>query len=589
MKNKLPKIICLLLAITLSFCVTGCNKKGSTKKPKKSASKSNSSVWNSAYSNEPIIDDEDEIVEPEEDEEDDAVTYEVLPVQNGSTPINSNFGGFGGVHMSFAYMPDGSGANRLPMEQWQAQMEYDRIAGSMRVGRIRTLYGPGMVWNYQQQKFEWDPEKNAALKGFYKGVEEWQKRGVEVVFSPVWALSHLLANRGDWKNTNPKTVDYTTFVGCGITEGDDYEKTLKNFRKFVCDTVLNFKANGIHNAKYLTAFTECNLSYQYISAPEGTAPLPEDATARQKRHYDILCEKYAEAVKALDAGLRDSGLRSSYKIVGPCDNFARDFEYTDPEQYSILTKYTLENLSDYVDIIGTHQYSYGNDYSESLFYENIETTLGKTVQMAKAKGKEIWLDEYNASLNGDIKFAQRLITQDNPIRGIAQAATHLGALNSGFDHAILWALSDVQWPNTRDTIEFQSGLQAGGLLRSPLVSTVPYKPWYAISLITRYTGAGTVYQVEQGTDLYISCVKRNDGHYTVIMVNYSVDDVPVQVQFEKGLGRKTFYRHTYNSGDVVATTQAKIIGVSRIVKNVSRNIHDTLPGYSVTVYTTDPS
>ena len=73
------------------------------------------------------------------------------------------------------------------------------------------------------------------------------------------------------------------------------------------------------------------------------------------------------------------------------------------------------------------------------------------------------------------------------------------------------------------------------------------------------------------------------------MVNYSVDDVPVQVQFEKGLGRKTFYRHTYNSGDVVATTQAKIIGVSRIVKNVSRNIHDTLPGYSVTVYTTDPS
>ena len=34
MKNKLPKIICLLLAITLSFCVTGCNKKGSTKAKK---------------------------------------------------------------------------------------------------------------------------------------------------------------------------------------------------------------------------------------------------------------------------------------------------------------------------------------------------------------------------------------------------------------------------------------------------------------------------------------------------------------------------------------------------------------------------
>ena len=589
--NKTAKqLLCLLLALALALTATGCNKKAGKKTGKKNSAKSSSSVPFSSSQGVEDLNEEEENADPFEENEEDAVEYTQLGVANGSTPLNTNFLGFGVVHMSIGYLPDGTGAGRLPMEDWQVEKEFDRIAKTMRVGMVRTIYGPAMVWDQKQQKFEWDPEKNAALKGFYKGINEWQKRKVQVAISPIWGLSGLLETDNSWKNADAKSVNYTGFEGKGLTVNGDYQTTLQNFKSFVSKTVLNLEANGIHNARLLTAFTECNNTYLYINAPKGAKALPQDATTHERRRYDILCQNYADAIKTLDAGLKESGLRSKYKIIGPCDVFQNDnnLDYTDPEQYSVLTKYTLEHLSGYVDIIGTHQYSNGNDFVDSVYYDNVETTMGKTIRMAKAAGKQIWLDEFNASLNGSMAYDERVIVNADPVHGVAQAATYCGILNSGLNTAFLWSVADVQWPNMRSNFEFRNGLQLGGLMPSPLVSNIPYKPWYAVSLITRYTTAGTVYRCEQGSDLYLSVLKRQDGRYTVIVVNYNVEEMPVRLNFEKSLGKQTFYRHLYTTSDVVPTAEAKIIGTSHILKNVTRTLHDTLPGYSVAVYTTDP-
>ena len=49
---------------------------------------------------------------------------------------------------------------------------------------------------------------------------------------------------------------------------------------------------------------------------------------------------------------------------------------------------------------------------------------------------------------------------------------------------------------------------------------------------------------------------------------------------------KTFYRHLYDVNNVIPTEDAKIIPASARASNVKTGFYDTLPGYSVAVYTT---
>ena len=117
-------------------------------------------------------------------------------------------------------------------------------------------------------------------------------------------------------------------------------------------------------------------------------------------------------------------------------------------------------------------------------------------------------------------------------------------------------------------------------------STIPYNSWYSLSLLTKYIGRGTVYQSENAFGIYISTIKRNDGNWSVVVTNYNVTDTDICINFEESMGRKTFYRHQYNPVTVEPTPDAEIIPASKRIRNVTNKIKDTIPGCTVTVYTT---
>lgn len=297
MKNNFKKYLSLLLALFLALSLMGCGEPDNT-------------------------------ATTEIPQADDDITYTELYVSNDKEPINNDFKGINGVHMGWSFMPDTAEIQRTPVNSELREIELDRIAKTMGVKMVRTFYTSAFAYDEENEKWEWDTNKNPVLGGFYDYLRALQESDVEVGMSAMWTLGAFDGSTGSTNN------DICGFGGNGMYVENDLETTLKNYRNFMKETVLSLKANGIHNVKYLFAYTECNNIH--LSANRAKNPT---ASVMENRDYDTVCELFGKAITALDAGLKDAGERDAYKIVGPCDNFRTDFDYTDETQYSTMVKY----------------------------------------------------------------------------------------------------------------------------------------------------------------------------------------------------------------------------------------------------------
>ncbi len=591
MKQTVTKILVLLLCLCMTLAVVGCHSKKDTSDASSAPTSDNTAVEENssepeAEETEPIEDTIEDLVEelPEED----TTYYEELSVLNAQAPITKEFLGINGVHMMFEYLTDDAGGRYLTEKQIQTHA--DRI-DEMGIGIVRSLFSSSAAWDSKTQSFDWE-SKN--FKGFLKSCKLMQDRGIDLAISPgLWSLEGILKGQdNDVETPNP-----TQLAGHGIAfrpcmnnkyelDQDALDETMRNYRKFTSDCVQQFKANGIHNIKYFMAFTEVNQALRNsFGKPNGE----DNSNAFAIRHYDKLAPVFDAAITALDAGLKDAGMRNQYQIVAPCDTWAGDFELYDEAKYSYLVRYTLEHLADKVDIIGSHNgYCAGNDFSDDAFYDYNFMAYENLHNETTAAKKSLWIDEYNVKLNGSDADApeQRRATQSNPVRGVALGSMVNGIMNLGVESMFLWQLDNQQWPNNSTGTEFDNGMQVGhGFLPSPLESMIPYTPWYSCSLLTKYIGKGQVYECTVGLGVYMSCIKRTDGNWTIVVTNQNVDEINAKIMLEKNVGGKTFYRHRYTP-QVVPTPSATIIGVDAIAKNVTTGFYDTLPGFSVSVYTT---
>ena len=78
-------------------------------------------------------------------------------------------------------------------------------------------------------------------------------------------------------------------------------------------------------------------------------------------------------------------------------------------------------------------------------------------------------------------------------------------------------------------------------------------------------------------------MQLKDGNWAVLVVNTNVEDLPISVQFEKGLG-KNLYRHLYTPLFEKSLSDAQI-PADKGFKNVKTVLNDVLPAGGVAIYT----
>lgn len=486
---------------------------------------------------------------------------------HNATPWNRNFHGINAVYHPFDFFEDKMGRNYT---EKQLEIELNRLEQAG-IRMVRSYYCSSLTWNPETKEHDFESSR---MQDFYRFCLELQKRGIEIGLFATWSMKTLLVPP---EKPDEIPCRASLAVGYGIAVRDDLEASCRNYRAFIKNSVLAFERHGIHNIKCFFAFTECNNSFVRESNAE---------TMLEKRDYERLYPIYHAGIAALDDGLRDAGMRDRYQIVAPCDNWRND---QGGEPYSLLVRYTLQNLNNRVDVIGSHNgYDRADKFSDDWYYVIPKMKLQRCCDEVRAAGKEFWVNEYNVAVQAWNLEAIRS-TQDDPWKGTALGAMVASIMDMGASNVFLWALCDQLFTDcTTNNFEFDNGLQIVGYLPSLRESAIPHPAWYACSLIMKYVGAGTVYRCEQSAGLYIGCIERDDGEWTFLVTNYNRLPVTFCVTLDRSIGDKTLTRYVYDPVAVTPDEQAEMIPVSGRLEHVTDSFSDQIPKGAVAVYTTCP-
>lgn len=489
---------------------------------------------------------------------------------DNSTYLNQNFLGVNFIHQLYNRMPD-----KLERNYDDAMIELEKeTMQKMRVKMIRSFYGSSLSWDNAKGKHDFESEY---MKAFYQSCLDMQEIGVEVGITPQWQITNLIDGKkpDETQGVSIQSMGYLAYDEAGKV---DLDKTYENFADFVKESVLAFKSHGVNNVKQMFCFTECNNTMNNYTKSY--------KNINERRDYETLYPIFDGMISAVDKGLKDAGLREDYQIIAPCDNWRAD---DGSETYSYLVKYTVENLLDKVDIIGSHNgYARADDYSTDGFYDIPVSKLSDTMRQAQQAGKEYWIDEYNVAINATTALATKEANL-NPFRATAFASMVNSVMNmGGVSNFYIWTLFDQQWPNsTSSTGEFLSGVHVCGTFPCLIESRTPTPSWYSQSLITRYIGQGKTFLGSSDASIYCSAIERDDGELTILVTNYNIGDTAFNLTFTKSIGGKTLYRYLYNPNTIEVAPGNAMIAADAKEDNVTTGFSDIIPSMSVAVYTTE--
>ncbi len=194
-------------------------------------------------------------------------------------------------------------------------------------------------------------------------------------------------------------------------------------------------------------------------------------------------------------------------------------------------------------------------------------------------GKPYIFDEYNTLFSRDNSRSEHGVQ-------ICNAAVAL--MNSGVAGSLLWSLFDQQWPNSNHSNDdsFVEGDHRCGTAPTLTRSLIPYKSFYAFSLLSRYTGGEGSKVYEGFGENNVNCTMNvmPDGNVTIVVVNSKDTDDEFELKFENSLDLN-LYKYRFDPNTIICDEIAKPIVHSGcdIAQEV---IKGKIPAYGMLVYTT---
>lgn len=440
----------------------------------------------------------------------------------------------------------------------------------MGLTHVRTLFWSN--WAYTgnpDDPWDWESER---MTEFYAWCKKLETYGLQVIPMMGWSYSNFLyggsqyLSEVDYMYPKKYDADGNTIIvqQFGVWyEDPDCEEANRRFSRWVTEAYQAILDHGVTN---LNSFLL------------GNEPHEDGGTATGAFvNYQI------DTYTAVHEALKAAGLRDKVTLIGP--------NQSAPSGRAGLAQAFMDRAPDVFDVYTSHYTPSGQTSVDDIYSDGKTVYDGYMSVMDDhdlRNEREFWLDEFLA--NGDRYNA----FENDTYLGVQTASIILAAMNSGVSGICVWEMFDQLWPDYYGSGgEYMYGMQTDGAIPSLYDSELPYSLYYTYTLFTKYMSQAksTTYVSEaedESSGLYIATVQLADGNWSVAVVNMTTDEKDIDVNFEKAMGGKTFYRYRYSAGEIEeqTTIAAKVLTADKGFKNVQNDIIDTIPGGTVVVYST---
>jgi len=432
--------------------------------------------------------------------------------------IQADFLGVNAVYHGFAFMPEQLAKG---MDDADRAREFDRIK-RMKLNIARTWYRADWACGEDlRNAFDWKSEK---MEAFCKWLAVMQDLDVDIALQSGW-----------WaKDTHMGQEEYNP------------ERDKARYAEWVSESLRYLvKGRGFTNIKYLILFTEPHTSGGHS------------------------WEGWKAFSRAIDARLKQDGLRELVKLIGPNNS-----------GYGARTDLAVAEMDDVLDIYGGHDYLQG--------YEAWYTFGLHLAEIVKPTGKQLWIDE-----NNDRSGIKSIGYTPQFANNVAQMVA--GTVNAGNQTSMIWLLFDQQYVAPLQDLSngdlFKDGVHRWGVCKWPGDDiehpTYPNPSWYTYSMMSRYLGGrnGTLTYLTGGDVVCGAATAPGGEGLSILVVNPTSESQALTIRLSRALNH-TLSRHLYDPANIELTEAAEILPVGKVFEHVGQELRDTLPPLGVAIYTT---
>jgi len=399
---------------------------------------------------------------------------------------------------------------------------------------------------------------------FAKRWRELNPSFARVTDSPTWGqkeLDETFKYLEVMKNTNTE-IYLTSF---GVSSINEYKNELDYVKKEVDNIEYLIQNKGFNNINYYCMTNE-------LSIEEWASMVKNNELDRFKRIHQL----FYDELKVRDLEVKLLATDASPFVYWPTIEWA------------------TENMDEITGVYGGHHYINSYDLDDLSFYDFFLDKMKWGANLAKSKNKKFIMGEFGpkqGSFFMDSVYYDGLIYNNTPLEpyvGIQIAEAIMAQINGGIYASSYWTFCDI--PGIPPSREFGYRVNKWGVFKWYFDDHTTRPTYYALGLLTRFfRGPAEVYDVNStDTLLRVSAIKNlENGSHSIAVINRHRKPQPFELSFEDQLTDKEFRKYVYDPENVPFNYFGDMQGHSKKISLSDKHFTDSVPAYSLVVYTTN--
>ena len=265
-----------------------------------------------------------------------------------------------------------------------------------------------------------------------------------------------------------------------------------------------------------------------------------------------------------------------------------------PFVYWPTIEWAAENMDDITGVYGGHHYINSFDLDDQSFYGFFLNKMKWGADLAKSKGKKFIMGEFGpkqGSIFIDSVFYDGLIYNNTPLEpyvGIQIAEAILAQINGGIYASSYWTFCDI--PGIPTSSEYGYRVNKWGVFKWYFNDHTTRPTYYSLGLLTRFLrGPAEVYNIHTSDSLLRVCAIKNleNESRSIAVINRHLEPKILDISFENQGSDKEFRKYVYDPENPPFNYFGDMQSFSKKIRITDVESLDTIPAYSLVVYTTN--